>query len=457
MAITEAAIDEAVAEKLRQSVRGQLLRPGDDDYDQARKLWNGMIDRRPAIILRASGVADVISGVRFAREHELLLAIKGGGHNVAGNALCDGGLVLDLSRMKGVRVDPAARTARAQAGCTWGDFDHETQAFGLATTGGVFSSTGIAGLTLGGGQGWLIRKFGLACDNVLSFDVVAPDGSGVKASAGENPDLYWGLRGGGGNFGVVTAFEYGLHPVGLLQGGMVAHPIARAREVLRFYRDWAADAPDELTTVAVLATLPDAGPLAVIMACYVGDLKAGEEIMRPIKEFGPPVLDHLGPIPYVAIQRMLDLAFPAGMLNYWKSSFMESLSDAAMDTIVDHFSRVPSPNSAAVLEQFGGVVKRTGPESTAFTHRAAEYNFLITSIWPNPADTERNVEWARDLWDAMQPHTSQGVYVNYLGQEGDERVRAAYGEAVYERLVALKNKWDPTNFFRVNQNIQPSG
>ena len=451
--------DEAAIEGFGAGLRGQLLRPSDDGYDAARTLWNAMIDKRPALIARCAGTADVIRSVGFARDQRLLVAVRGGGHNVAGNSVCDGGLMIDLSPMKGIRVDPVRRTARAEAGCTWRDLDHECQAFGLATTGGVIPTTGIAGLTLGGGIGWLMGKHGLSCDNLLSVDLVTADGRLVMASTEDNADLFWGLRGGGGNFGVATSFEYRLHPIDQVLGGMVVHPLGKAREVLRFYRDFAPAAPDELGTMAALLTSPEGEKILALLVCYCGSLMDGARILRPLREFGPPLADQIGPMPYTQLQVMLDAGFPPGMQNYWKSDFLRALDDDAIDTIVSRFEQVPSPTSAVAIESFGGAMSRVPDDATAFNHRHTPFNLLIVGIWPDPSNNDAHLRWVRDYWDAMQPFSSGAVYVNYLGQEADEgagRIKAAYGSTKYEKLVMLKNKYDPTNLFRLNQNIKPT-
>jgi FAD/FMN-containing dehydrogenase len=437
-------------------LRGRLLRPGDPGYDVARKVDNAMIDRRPALIARCGGVSDILAAVRFAREHEFLVSVRGGGHNVAGNAVCEGGLMIDLSPMKGIRVDPIARTARAEAGVTWGELDRETQAFGLATTGGVISTTGIAGLTLGGGVGWLNGCFGAACDNVVAADVVTADGQFLRASEQENGDLFWALRGGGGNFGIVTSFEYRLHPVGpTVLAGPVFHPAARARDVLRFYRDVTTSEPDELTTYAGLLTGPDGTPLIGIVPVYAGAPEQGEKLVAAVRKFGPPVVDQVGPMPYLAVQRMFDAAFPPGRYNYWKSSLAPEITDALIDAVVERMARVPSPHSAVMLEHYHGAYARKRPADTAYAHRTPTYDVVIIANWTDPADNERNIAWARDLFNAVQPQLSEGVYVNFLGDEGAERVRAAYGQN-YARLAALKRTYDPSNFFRMNQNIPPA-
>jgi hypothetical protein len=449
-------LDAGTVQQLRAGLRGQFLQPGEPGYDSARKIDNAMIDRRPAAIARCAGVSDVLTAVRAARARDLLVSVRAGGHNVAGNAVCDGGLMIDLSPMKGVRVDPRSRTARAEAVVTWGDFDVETQAFGLATTGGVISTTGIAGLTLGGGVGWLNGRFGLACDNLIAADVVTADGQLLHASEKENQDLFWGLRGGGGNFGIVTSFEYRLHPLGpTVLAGPVFHPATRAREVLRFYREFTAGAPDELTTYAGLLTGPDGTPLVGIVPCYAGSPEAGEKLVERLRKFGPPVVDQIGPMPYLAVQRMFNDAFPPGRYNYWKSSLTPELSDGLLDAVAEHMARVPSPHSAVMLEHYHGAYSRKAPRDTAYSHRATTYDVVIIANWTDRADNERNRTWARELFQAVQPQVSRDVYVNFLdGDEGAERVRAAYGQN-YDQLVALKRKYDPTNFFRMNQNIRP--
>lgn len=450
------AIDEAAIQAFRASLGGELIQPGDAEYESARQIFNGMIDRRPALIARCLGPADVVTAVNFAREQGIELAVRGGGHGVAGNALCDGGLVIDLSRMKGIRVDPASRTVQAQAGLTYHEFDRECQAFGLATTGGTVSATGIAGLTLGGGFGWLGRSYGLACDNLISADVVTADGRMLVASADQNEDLFWALRGAGANFGVVTSFQYQLYPIGQMLAGMVVHPFARAREVLRFYRDFSANAPDELTTYAAILHTPppDSAQVVALLTCYNGPIDRAEQLIQPLRQFGPPLVDTIQPMPYAQIQMQLDDGFPPGVQNYWKSSFLRGLSDEAVDAIVDHAATVPSPLSAVVIEHFGGAMGRVDPQATAFPNRQSEYNFLIVSRWPDPADDERQIAWTRQFWQALQPSAAGGVYVNYLegGQEGADRVRAAYG-VNYDRLATIKRRYDPTNLFHRNQNI----
>jgi FAD/FMN-containing dehydrogenase len=450
-------LTKAAIERFGRELRGQLLRPGETGYDAARAVWNAMIDKRPAMIARCAGPADVIRSVNFARSHGLVLSVRGGGHNVAGNAVCDGGLMIDLAPMRGVRVDARGRTARADGGCTWRDLDHETAAFGLATTGGIIPATGIGGLTLGGGLGWLMRKHGLSCDNLLSADVVLASGELVTAGPNENPDLFWGLRGGGGNFGIVTSFEYRLHPIDRVLGGMVVHPLERAPEVLSFLRDFTRTAPDELVCMAVLLTGPDGAKILAVVTCYCGPTEQGERVLRPLRQFGPPVADQIATIPYVQLQGLLEAGFPPGLQNYWKSSFLSGLSDDAIAVAIEAFRRIPSSSSAIAFEQLGGAMSRVGEDDTAFGHRGAPFNLLVVSSWSDPTDNARHIAWTRALAEAMQPFSAGGVYVNYLGQEADEgrdRIRAAYGPAKYERLIALKKRYDPGNLFRINQNIR---
>jgi FAD/FMN-containing dehydrogenase len=453
-------------ERLRDAIRGPVIAPDDEGYDAARAIWNGAIDRRPACIARCTGVADVVAAVRFAREHDLLVAVRSGGHGVGGHALCDGGLVIDLSPMKGIRVDPAARVARAEAGVLWGELDRETQLHGLATVGGIVTHTGIAGLTLGGGIGWLMRKHGATVDNLLSVDLVTAEGELLTASEDENPDLFWVIRGGGGNFGVVTSFEYRLHPVGpIVLAGPVFHPLEDAREVLAFYRELIATAPDELTTIFELSVAPPAPflpedvhgkPIVMIGACYAGAPEDGIEVVRPLKEFGNPLVDLLEPKLYTALQSTFDRSVPHGWHRYWKSVELPALTDDAIDTLVDHASAQTSLKSYCIVFQLGGALARMGEDETAFSQRDAAYNVNINAVWTeDDPEGERHVAWARDFFSAMQPHAGGRVYVNFLGDEGAERVRQAYGDRQYERLVELKRTYDPTNFFRLNQNIEP--
>jgi FAD/FMN-containing dehydrogenase len=452
-------VEETALKDLRARLCGGVITPADGGYDEMRRIHNGMFVRRPALIARCLGTADVIDAVRFARTHELELAVRGGGHSVAGKSVCDGGLVLDLSLMKGIYVEPGRRTVRAQGGVTWSEFNRETQLHGLATTGGVVSTTGIAGLTLGGGLGWLMGKYGLAADNLIATEVVTAAGDVVRASADENSDLFWGLRGGGGNFGVVSWFEYRLHPVGPVTSGLVAHPVERAREVLQFFREVSASAPDELTLDAGLLHAPDGSgvPLSVIVGCHCGSLAEGEAAMRPIKRFGSAVGDTIGPASYVDTNRAIfDPGFPRGARNYWKSSFLAELSDEAIDALIAQFATCPSPMSGLVLEHFHGAATRIGVGATAFAHRRESHNLMVVAQWLDPSDDEKNIAWARATYDALRPYMARESYSNYQTEEETEgALEQAYGPN-YGRLVALKNKLDPTNVFHLNSNVRPS-
>jgi FAD/FMN-containing dehydrogenase len=450
------SINQASLTDLSARFSGVLLRPDQSGYDEVRRVHNGMIDRRPALIAGCLGNADIVDAVNFARTHALELAVRGGGHNVAGRAVCEGGLMLDLSLMKGIHVDPVRRTARAQGGVTWREFNRETQAHGLATTGGVISTTGIAGLTLGGGLGWLMAKYGLAMDNLLSAEVVTASGDIVRASNDENADLFWGLKGGGGNFGAVSWLEYRLHPLGTVTSGLIAHPFDRARDVLKFFREITSGLPDDLTIFGGLLHAPDGAQIAVIILCHCGPLAEAEAALQPIKKFGTPILDSIGPTSYEETNRMLDAGFPRGAFNYWKSNFMSELSDPAIDTLVSQFAACPSPMSALVLEHIHGAATRVGVSDTAFPHRREGYNFLVVSEWLHPADNAQNIAWARESYDRMRPSFTPGRYVNYLGDDdGEDAVAAAYGPN-YQRLRTLKAKYDPANLFHLNQNIRPT-
>ena len=452
---TDAILDQSTLQDFAASLRGALLRPGDSGYDESRKVWNGMIDRRPALIAKCAGAADVIAAVRFAREQNLIFSIKGGGHNVTGNAVCEGGLVIDPSRMRSIRVDPVSLTVRAEAGVLGAEIDQETQAFGLSTPVGSVSSTGIGGLTLGGGQSWLASKHGLAIDNLLSVDIVTADGRLRTASATKHEDLFWGIRGAGHNFGVVTSFKYRLHPVGPVLGGMVIHPLSQAVSALRFYRDFTASQPDELQTWAGLLTLPDGNQVIAIVPCYVGALAEGERLLAPLRRFGTPVADTIAPLAYVAMQKIFDPAFPPGRLNYWKSALTSRLPEDVIEASVEYARKVPSPHSAILFIEMHGAYGRVGKTDTAYYHRDLQYDLIALSMWTDPADTRRNIDWTRGLYAAWEPHLPRAAYVNDLGDEGEDRGRIAYGDN-YERLVTLKNKYDPTNLFRLNQNIRPA-
>jgi FAD/FMN-containing dehydrogenase len=435
---------------------GELIRPDSDGYDAARKVWNGMIDRRPACIARCRSVDDVQSAIRFARDNDLQIAVRGGGHNAGGLAVCDNGLVIDLSGLRDVIVDPENRTARAGGGATWADLDAATAAHGLATTGGLISTTGIGGLTLGGGLGWLMRSYGLACDNLIGADVVTADGQVLHASETENADLFWGLRGGGGNFGIVTTFEFKLHPVSTIFGGMLVYPLARAREVLHLYRAVTQSAPDALTVFAAMMYTPDGHPVIALPICYNGSAADGEAAIKAIRDFGEPIGGEVGPMPYAALQGMLDGGFPPGLQVHWRSEFVTSIPDDLIDAAVSAFEKVPSKLSALLLEQFGGAVSRVPRDATAFDQRDSNYNFVIVSRWADPADAAPNVAWARSTSDAMKSFTNGRVYVNYIGAgEAPDRVRAAFGADKFARLVTVKRKYDPKNVFSMNQNVPP--
>ncbi len=448
-------MQESAIQQLKSAVRGQTLCPGDPGYDDARKIPNAMIDRRPAIIARCAGTADVIACVRFAREHDLLLSVRGGGHSVAGKSVCEDGLMIDLSAMKGIRVDPGRRTVRAQAGLTLGEFDRETQAFGLATTLGTVSKTGISGLTLGAGWGHLHAKYGLALDNLISLDVVTADGRLLTTTASENQDLFWGLRGSGGNLGIVTSLQYRLHPVGPVLGGAVCHPTNKAKELLHFFRDWADQIPDELAIQCASLSLPGAGRVFAIAACYHGDLSQGEKVLQPLRSFGKPVADLFAPISYVQMQSLFDPFFPPGRLTYVKSNFVHSLSDEAIATFATFVGQSPSPHSfAPALEHWHGAATRVGVADTAFPHRKHAFNFMVWSNWELPSESAENIQWTRNCWTAMKPFLISSAYGNYVSDEGEAIAREAYGPN-YDRLVTLKNKYDPSNLFRMNHNIKP--
>jgi FAD/FMN-containing dehydrogenase len=461
-------IETNAMDGLRANFLGELLLPDDSGYDEARIIWNGRIVRRPALIARCMGVADVIAAVRFARDRELPAAVRGGGHAVAGHALCDDGLVIDLSPMRGTRLDPLGSTIRVQGGCLNEHLDRESQAFGLATTAGIHSLTGIGGLTLGGGIGHLMRKYGLTADNLVSCDVVTAQGQFLVASEEENPDLFWGLRGGGGNFGVVTSFQFRLHPVEpIVTAGLVAWPMDDAPEVLCLLRQIAADAPDELGIMAnlrlapSLPTWPEAlhgKPVVALIVCYAGAVDEGERIVRPIRAFGTPVLDAVMRKQYVAHQKMFNMAVPTGLHYYWKGHRLPPLSDEIIDVLIEHASRITSPLTTIGIYTLGGAVARVDENATAFANRDAAHEINITAAWqPDEPEPGRHIEWARAFFSALEPH-SRGVYVNYINDDAANRVReTAYGADKWSRLVALKGEYDPTNFFRFNANILPNG
>ena len=460
----EIHVDEAALDELSASFSGEIVRPEDPTYDEHRRIWNGSIDRFPALIARCGDAGDVKAAVGFATGVDLPIAVRGGGHSFPGHSVCDGGIVIDLGPMKGITVDPEAHTAKAQAGLLWGELDHATQEFGLATTGGFVSHTGVAGLTLGGGIGWLHRKHGLTIDQLRSVELITAGGELVEASETENPELFWGVRGGGGNFGIVTEFEFALHPVGpTVLAGPIFWEMGEAPALLRFYRDWIADAPDELMTILIQRRAPDVelvppelrGELVMAVACcYSGPVETGEEVLRPLKEFGSPVLDSCEPKPYLDHQNTFDAAYKHGWHYYFRACDIGELSDDVIDVMIEHGSRITSPISSVALWQMGGAVPRIGESETAFNGRDAAFTFNINGNSRTAEEFEAERAWARTYWSALQPHHTS-VYVNFLMDEGEERIQQAYGPERYQRLKALKRAYDPANVFRLNQNISP--
>ena len=453
-------------DELRGGLRGTLCLPGEPGYDTARTIWNAMIDRHPAAIVRAAGAADVMRAVGIAREHQLLLSVRGGGHNIAGNAVCEGGLMLDLTPMKSVRVDPRARTARVEPGVTLGEFDREAQAFALATPLGINSTTGIAGFTLGGGFGWISRKYGLTVDNLLSVDVVTADGKLVHANAKENPDLFWALRGGGGNFGVVTSFEFQLHPVGpQVISGLIVHPFAQARKLLEGYRQFVASAPEDVTAWVVLRKAPPlpflpaevhGKEVLVFAVCAIGDPQKATDALAPLRALGKPIADVVGPHPFVGWQTAFDPLLTPGARNYWKSHDYRSLEDGFVQAVVDAVGRLPSPECEVFIGNLGGAVNRVRADATAYPHRDVNFIMNVHTRWREPAQDKACIAWARQLFDATAPFATGGVYVNFMPEDETQRVqKGAYGPN-YERLAKLKARYDPTNLFRMNQNIPPA-
>jgi FAD/FMN-containing dehydrogenase len=454
---TISTIDPAKLDELARAVSGRVLRPGDDGYDDARKVHNGLVDRHPAVIVRCRSAADAAAAVRFARGADLEISVRGGGHNVAGRAVADGAVMVDLAEMKGTAVDPEARTARAEGGLTWAELNAATAEHGLAVTGGAISTTGIAGLTLGGGLGWLMAKHGLAADNVLAFELVTAAGEVVNVTEASDPDLFWALCGGGGNFGIVTTFTYRLHPVAMVTGGLIAHPFEAAPELLRFYRDAVSKASDDLSVFGALAHAPDGSgvKIAALAVCHTGTPDEAERDLAPFMSFGSPVVTQVGPMPYPVMNTLLDAGYPAGSLNYWLSSFTRGLSDGLIDTMVDRFATVPSPMTAMLLEHFHGAVTRIPVTAAAVPHRGEGWNLLIPSVWLDPVETEANVAWTRDTHAALAPHLEERRWLNYLGDDqGLDAIRAAYGPN-YDRLVEVKRRHDPDNVFHLNHNVVP--
>jgi FAD/FMN-containing dehydrogenase len=467
MAKTKAAtaLREATIQEFRASLRGEVIGRTDDGYEQARKVHNGMIDRYPLLIARCADVADVMSAVNFARENGLTLAIRGGGHNVAGFGTCDDGLVIDLSPMKGIHIDPVKRTARAEGGCTWGDVDHATHAFGLAAPGGTISTTGIAGLTLGGGIGHLTRKYGLSCDNLMSADVVTADGRLITASADQNADVFWALRGGGGNFGVVTSFEFRLHPVSTVFAGPILYPLEKSKDALRFYRDYIAKAPEDMSAFFAFLIVPPGPPfpehlhnktVCGVVCCYTGPLDKAEEVVRPLRDFGPPLFDGVGEMPFPILQSAFDPLLPSGLQNYWKADFVKDLTDEVIEAHVKYGPGVPTVNTAVHIYPVSGAAHRVSRDETAFSYRDAGFTHVIAALYPDPADTPKNKTWVQNYWSELHAHSAGGAYVNFMMEEGEERVAASYRDN-YKRLAQVKAKYDPNNLFHVNQNIKPNG
>ncbi|MCL5104378.1 MAG: FAD-binding oxidoreductase [Armatimonadetes bacterium] len=456
-------LNEAAVQEFQKSLSGGLVVRGDEGYDAARAVYNAMIDRYPSLIALCADVADVMSSVNFAREHGLAVAVRGGGHSVAGFGTCDAGIVIDLSPMRYVRVDTEKLTARVGAGCRWRDFDHADHAFGLATPGGLISTTGVAGLTLGGGFGYLSRRYGLSCDNMLTADVVTADGRFLTVSSQKNEDLFWGLRGGGGNFGIVTSFEFRLHPVDMVYGGPVFYPLEMSADVLRFYRELIKEAPNELSVFFAFHQLP---PMAFVppdlqglvmpglVVCYSGPIENAEEVVRPIREFGPPAVDATGPMPYPALQQLFDALVPPGLQHYWKADFTKDISDDMIPIHLEHGPKLPTLQSTIHIYPLNGAVQNVGKTETAFTHRDANFTHVLVGCSPAPQDVPAITAWVRNYWEALHPHSSGAAYVNFLMEEGQDRVAATYGENL-ERLVELKNKYDPSNLFKINQNIPP--
>jgi len=447
-------VDKVTIEAYRRGFCGQVLLPEDTGYDSARRIWNASIDKHPGLIARCSEAADVVRAVKFSRANNLLVAVKSGGHNVAGRALCDDGIVIDLSATNRVSVDAELRAVRVQAGALLGDVDRETNPHGLVVPTGVVSKTGIAGLTLGGGTGWLARKYGLTCDNVVSCEVVTAEGDLVTANNEINADLFWGLRGGGGNFGIVTSFLYRAHPVSTVLGGVIAYTRDQAAALLRYYRDFMPAAPDELTAYAGLISMPDGTPAVGVMACYCDDLTEGERVLKPLRAFGSPVFDAIQPMPFPTMQRLVDEMSPDSTHNYWRSTFIRDFSDEVIDLIIEHGNRMESRLSRIVIQFFGGAAGRVAPADTAFAQRQAEYNVGIETQWTDAAESEKHIGWTRTLSDALRPYSSNGYLLNFIGDEEPDTIRAAFGSN-YARLVELKTKYDPTNFFSLNQNVAP--
>lgn len=459
-----APLNVSIVETLKANLQGQIILPENQGYEKARQVYNALIDRRPLLIIRCAGVADVISTVNFARKYELPVSIRGGGHSLAGFAVCNDGIVIDLSNLKSIRVDPQRSTARVGGGCTWGELDDATHAFGLATPGGIISTTGIGGLTLGGGIGYLTRKYGLSCDNLISVDIVTADGQFLTASSETNADLFWGVRGGGGNFGIVTSFEFKLYPVSTVLGGPVYYSVDKTREVLQFFRDYISTAPEDLNALfgfhigPRIASIPkhlQGLTMCSIVSCYTGPLEKADKVVRPIREFGPPLLDLLRPQPYPALQRMFDGLLSPGLYHYLKADFDQDLTDEAIDIHVKYGPQIPSVESTMNIFPISGAAHHIGKNETAFNYRDAEFVHIIAGVSPDSKNMTQYTSWVRDYWEALHPHSAGGAYINFMMDEGEDRIRATYRDN-YERLAALKAKYDLDNLFHMNQNIRPA-
>ena len=457
-------MESTTLDQFKASLRGELIQQQDKGYDEARKVYNGMIDRRPKFIVRCSDVADIISAVKFAKEKNLLLAVRGGGHNGPGLAVCDGGLVIDLSRRRGIRVNPKDRTVQVESGCTWGDVDHAIHPFGLAVPSGIISTTGVAGLTLGGGHGYLTRKYGLTIDNLLEVDVVLADGSLVTANARENEDLFWGVRGGGGNFGVVTSFLFKAHPVNMVYAGPTLWPIEKAAEVMEWYRDFIKKAPEDLYGFFAFLNVPPGPPfpenlhrknVCAIIWCYCGPMEKAEQALSPMKQISQPLVNFVGPMPFPVLQTLFDPILPSGLQWYWKGDFVNELNDDAVKLHIKYGSELPSLLSTMHMYPIDGAPNRVGKHDTPFSYRDAKWSMVIAGIDPEPANKERITKWAKEYWEALHPYSAGGAYVNFMMEEGPSRVEASYRDN-YKRLSEIKRKYDPTNLFRVNQNILPA-
>lgn len=455
-------VEESRIHSFELSIRGSIVRSGESSYDTARKVWNGMIDKYPSMIIYCDNPSDVLKAVNFSRDNSLLVAVRSGGHSVAGNSVCNEGVVIDLSRMKEIRVDTANRTSHAQAGMTWGDYDHATQKYGFSSPGGIISSTGIAGLTLGGGIGWLTRKYGLSADNLIAAYMITAAGERITANIDQNQDLFWGICGGGGNFGIVTQFTYRLHKLHQVFAGTLFFPAEKAMEILRFYRDYISHVPDELATMVALLSATHPGlpyrffgsKVLAIHVCFVGNEDDGSAVLNPMRKQFSPLKDSIRTMSYTDLQAMLDSGSPPGHMNYWKSSYLSALNDSVIDTIISHFDTIPSSVSQIHLQHMQGAVSRVREDATAFSHRDSLFVMNIVSKWIDPEESEKNIAWTRSLSTEMEPF-SRGTYVNFLGEENEERIKSAYSQENYNRLVELKTKYDPENFFSLNQNIKP--